>query len=432
MVNEEKELFKFINDPNYRGKIIEKIHRAEDKAYDKRIKTIKIEKDKLNKNRTNEITRISNSRWKKYANGKLQVNRTEGKIRINGVDNIFSSIQGAELNMMSGCRVLTTENTQTKSKKHASIGGAVAGGLIAGPFGAVVGGSALGKTKGKTTGTTVSNQIPTCTHLGVLVNIGGFISEIVLISNQVDQSSVLFTKAQREAQNIISQLGVLANTPVPTSFLRPDEEQSVKNIDLQITNKQQELETAIADKPTYNIPKMYRTEEQKDLSDDEYLQYLIDTDEERARNCAEKEAQFKREQEEARAATRQKKAEEKVSRQHARQQKMANIDYIRAIKNVGGIIYKIVFWFFSVCMILFMISGFVTGRAISGILFLITGVLINPLVDDLIRDKLFKMPKWLPLVILIVGFLAAIIAFPTTESTTDDSACIEYGHSINV
>lgn len=68
------------------------------------------------------------------------------------------------------------ENTTTKSKKHASIGGAVA------------------------------NQIPTCIHMGVLVNIDGFVSEVVLISGEVDLSSFKYKQAQNDAQTIIAQL----------------------------------------------------------------------------------------------------------------------------------------------------------------------------------------------------------------------------------
>lgn len=199
MANEERELYKFVNDSKYRDKVIAKIHKNDDNAYNKRIKQIEKERDVLSKSRTKEIIRIANARWEKLADGKIMVNRTEGKIQINNSIALFSSIQGAELNMMVGSRIVTTENTQTTSKKHASLGGAVAGGLILGPVGAVVGGVGLGKTKGKTTGTTVSNQIPTCTHLGVMVNIDGFVSEVVLIANQVDQSSFSFSKAQSDA-----------------------------------------------------------------------------------------------------------------------------------------------------------------------------------------------------------------------------------------
>lgn len=40
MANEERELYKFVNDPKYRDKVIAKIHKNDDNAYNKRIKQI--------------------------------------------------------------------------------------------------------------------------------------------------------------------------------------------------------------------------------------------------------------------------------------------------------------------------------------------------------------------------------------------------------
>ena len=58
MANEEKELYKFVNDPKYRSKVIATIHKNSDNAYNKRIKKIEHERDALSKKRTREITRI--------------------------------------------------------------------------------------------------------------------------------------------------------------------------------------------------------------------------------------------------------------------------------------------------------------------------------------------------------------------------------------
>ena len=40
MANEERELYKFVNDSKYRDKVIAKIHKNDDNAYNKRIKQI--------------------------------------------------------------------------------------------------------------------------------------------------------------------------------------------------------------------------------------------------------------------------------------------------------------------------------------------------------------------------------------------------------
>ena len=47
MANEEKELFKFVNDPKYREKVINKIHKDMDREYDRRVKNVEAEKKKL-------------------------------------------------------------------------------------------------------------------------------------------------------------------------------------------------------------------------------------------------------------------------------------------------------------------------------------------------------------------------------------------------
>lgn len=414
MANEEKELFKFLNNPKYREKVIARIHKEKDNEYNRRIKQIESERDKLAKNRVNEISRISNARWEKLCGGKLFVNRTEGKIRINNTEHLFSSIQGADLNMMSGCRIVTTDNSKSKSKKHASLGGAVVGGVVAGPIGAVVGGSALGKTKTKTTGSSVSNQIPTCTHLGVMVNINGFVSEVVFISSQIDQSSMTFSRAQSDAQNFISQLGALARIPVPASFLRPEEESSVKAIDSQIANKQQELQVAIADTPVYALPEMYRTEENKEMSDEEYLQYLKSTDEQRAAEKEANEAAFKQEQAEKKAAEKARRSEEKEAKHREMAQKFADGNYGEKAKTAGGVIVKVIFWIASVFCLLFAIVSFTTsGGILSGILFVLTAVCVNPLLNGYIKKTGKNIPLWVFIVVLVVGFFAGVLTFPT-------------------
>lgn len=422
MANEEKELYKFVNDPKYRDKVIAKVHKNEDNAYNKRIKQIEKERDNFSKSRTNEIARIANARWEKLAGGKILVNRTEGKIQLNGVTAAFSSIQGAELNMMAGMRVITKETTSTKSKKHASLGGAVAGGLVLGPVGAVAGGVGLGKTKGQTTGTTISDQIPTCTHLGVMVNLDGFASEVVLLASQVDQSSPVFLRAQSDAQNIIAQLGALAKTPVPTQFLRPEEESSVKVIESQIADKQTELQQAIADKPTYALPAMYRTPEQRELSDKDYLEYLYNTDAQRLSDNANREAERKERKKNVNAGAVRADDSERYGEENAKKD-------TGVVRKVASVIYDIVFWAFSVFMLLFAIVAFTSSGTVSGVLFLITAAAINPLIGNVIHDKVYDVPKWVPVVILIIGFLAGILTFPSSDAaaqtTSQTTFCYE-------
>lgn len=252
---EENDRMRFENDPLFREKVMSKVHKDDDAKYDAHIRQIEAKKQKLNKGRLSEIQRISKIRWESVCGGKLMYNMIEGKVRINQSDTVFSSIQGAELNIENSYRMVTHESG--KSKKHASLGGAVAGGLILGPVGAVAGGIGLGKTK--TNSTSTSNSIPTCNHFGVMVNINGFMSEILLISGTVDQSSSQYASAQRNAQEIITKLRSLAQTPVPRTFLKVEEEPSVLNFDSQIIGVEKELEIAKANVPKYEIPEKYRS-----------------------------------------------------------------------------------------------------------------------------------------------------------------------------
>ena len=259
----------------------------------------------------------------------------------------------------------------------------------------------------------MSNQIPTCMHLGVLVNIDGFISEIVLISSQVDQSGWIFNEAQKNAQTLIAQLDILAHTPVPNSFLKPEEEMSVKAIDNQISNKREELEATIAERPVYTLPAIYRTEEQKEMSDDEYLQYLESTDNQRVAERYANKMALKQEQTERKAVERQRRLDKREIRRNQKEQNRDNVNDTEMTKRVLVIMYNIVFWILSVFYLLSALISFTSSGVLSGILFLLTALLINPKVDEVILDRIIKIPKWVIVIIMIVGFFAGVLTFPS-------------------
>ena len=249
----EIDKIKFAHDPIFKQKVIAKVHRDCDREYERNVRNCESNIELLEAEKKAEIERIEESRWENILGKKLRYNMTEGKVLMNGTQFLFSSIKGAAVNINESYRVETHESG--KSKKHASIGGAVIGTLAFGPIGGIVGGSVLGKTTHK--GNTNTNNIPTATHVGVIVDVNGFKSEIILLSHTVDQDSDEFAKAINNAQKIITKLQYLSTVPVPETFLKVEEEQSVIDLQNEILRAHNDLEIARANVPTYEIPERY-------------------------------------------------------------------------------------------------------------------------------------------------------------------------------
>ncbi len=252
LTKEEIEKIKFEYDPLFHDKVVSQVHKDQDNEYANNVKNAENNVKSLQTARVNEINRINNERWQSVGNGNLMYNLVEGKININQTIHLFSSIKGAEVNKEESYRVVTTESG--RSKKHVSLGKAVVGGALLGPVGAIAGG-AMGKTT--TRGNSISNSIPTCNHIGVIVDIDGFKSEVILLNNTVDQSSATYKNALQNAEEIVSKLHYLATQPVPKTFVKVEEEQSVLDIGKSIAQAQEELERVKANKPTYEIPDRY-------------------------------------------------------------------------------------------------------------------------------------------------------------------------------
>jgi hypothetical protein len=250
---DETDRKRFEIDPIFHEKVMTKVYKKERAEYNTRIRQLEENKQKLEKERISEIKRIANARWESICNGKLMYNMTEGIVRINQSVIPFSSIKGSSLKSENSYRLVTHQSGKTK--KNISLGGAVAGGLLLGPLGVAAGGIGLGKSRTNSISTT--NSVPICDHLGVMVNIDGFLSEIVLISGQVDQSSIGYTNAQRNAQEIITRLHSLSQISIPKMFVKPEKEPSVLDYDRKIVTLVNALEIAKADVPKNEIPEKY-------------------------------------------------------------------------------------------------------------------------------------------------------------------------------
>lgn len=236
----------------YLEKVNKKVHRERDNEYNYRVKQAQNKLNRLENARKNEINRIAQNRWQDFGNKNFRYNITEGTIIVNGNLHLFSEIKGAEVRKQDSFRMITKETG--KSKKHISVGKAVVGGALFGPIGAIAGG-AMGNTTSN--GESISNTIPTCNNISVVVNLAGFTSEIVILSQTVDQSSAIFNTHISTAQKIVDKLRELSKIPVPKTFLKPEEEQTVLNFDSQIEAAAKELRETIAKKPTYEIPESY-------------------------------------------------------------------------------------------------------------------------------------------------------------------------------
>ncbi|MGB4984725.1 MAG: zinc ribbon domain-containing protein [Erysipelotrichaceae bacterium] len=222
----------------YLDKVGNKTKRMQDKDYFHKIKTYENNILTLEKRRAKAIKKIEEARWVNIGN-RFAYNMTEGIVKFNQSVVPFSSIKSVKINCQNASR---TEIIETgTSKKHISLGGGVVGADILRPLGAVIGGAALGKTTTKAKSTV--NSVSTCTHLGVLIDINNDASkEIVLLLSTVDTSDIKYRDAYSTAYQIAEKLRYLSSLPVPTQFLKVEEEESVKKYDIQIKEEIEKIE----------------------------------------------------------------------------------------------------------------------------------------------------------------------------------------------
>lgn len=245
----EIDKIKFAHDPIFRQNVIDKVHHDCDKEYEQNIKKCEKKIRSLEEDRIDEIERIKDARWEEIVDDGLMYNMTEGKLLYGDEIYLFSDIRGAAVSFDASYRTVPEENN--KSKKNVSVDTTALGGLCFGNISPVIGGAIAPNND------SVANTIPTANHLGVLVDIKGARSEIVLLNETVDQGDRDCKKAVQKAETLVTKLHFLSATPVPASYLQPEEEKSVLKIDDKIAEAKKDLEAAKADVPTYDIPERY-------------------------------------------------------------------------------------------------------------------------------------------------------------------------------
>lgn len=239
-------LKKYETDNKYRDSIVEKVHKNADNDYEKKIAFANRQIESLTNQRLSEIKKLEKKRWVKE--GKIFVNTEEGKVMINKLSGFFSDIISVEIRCISSVNQETI--SKGKSKKHASLGGAVVGGVLGGGLGATAGALTMGKTTSEAKTNTYNT--PICDHLGVLVNLKGTFTEIVYVEKRIDQSDKKYISLENEAKTCEYRLKTLSQTPVPQYVQPLEEKPSVLVIDSQIAEARKELDLCVADTPDYD------------------------------------------------------------------------------------------------------------------------------------------------------------------------------------
>jgi hypothetical protein len=399
-------LEKFVSNPRFREKTVERLYKDEDRAYERRIKDLQKEKQNLEKDREDEVQRLVNARWQEVVKDKVYANFIEGKVNINGKTVFFSSIKDAALNMRQSFRTETDGSTTTRQRPNrwAEAGGRIrygeTGGLV----------SRVGLAKSKTKIDVDTEEVAQCYHLGVNVSIDGIVSEVILLNKQVDQDSRKFNNAYNQAQRLIAELGRLANTPVPASYPLIENEPSVVNYTKSIEAKTHEIEMAINDKPKYEIPKEYRTKEQAEMTDKDYLDYLD------SMNGLQREKEI--------MEAREERLEKEVFMKNA--EKEAKI--MRGEKTTGEKVGSVILWIVDVMLVLLGLIFLMVGGYLFTLVTIIVAVASNPIFYNKVNKYDYRYPFWVNYIILVVGivlsFVALLLQFAELKETADTAMII--------
>lgn len=85
---------------------------------------------------------------------------------------------------------------------------------------------------------------------------------------------------------------------------------------------------------------------------------------------------------------------------------------IQIIKNIIG-------WAITAFFLVLSLAAFVSGGVISGILFVIGAVILNPLFTNCMRSKGINFKKIISIPVLVVSFFGGILAFPATNTSAE-------------
>lgn len=85
------------------------------------------------------------------------------------------------------------------------------------------------------------------------------------------------------------------------------------------------------------------------------------------------------------------------------------------------IILDAIFWILSIFVLIFSFGAFATkGGAVSGIILIVTAILINPIIYKFICNKIHNTKRWICAAVCLVGFFVGILSMPTPENISDN------------
>ena len=97
------------------------------------------------------------------------------------------------------------------------------------------------------------------------------------------------------------------------------------------------------------------------------------------------------------------------------------MDYSEKKTKIRMIVGDIIFWILSIFVLIFSFGGFATkGGTSSGIVLLVTAILINPLLYKVVCKKIHNTKRWMCAVVCLVGFVVGILSLPTPQKVADD------------
>ena len=84
------------------------------------------------------------------------------------------------------------------------------------------------------------------------------------------------------------------------------------------------------------------------------------------------------------------------------------------------IISDVIFWILSISVLIFSVGAFaVKGGVVSGVILLVTAILINPTIYKFICKKIHITKRWACAVVCLVGFIVGILSMPTPQNVND-------------